>query len=112
MRSASETIDQSFKLVSTGSPVTANIFYGADIYLALTDQGFSYYQAKTGDPNSNGVNFQVGGLNAIDTTTMMPVTDCTAPSPDSVGPGNFHEFFAPDAAANHFVEDYYRLRLG
>jgi hypothetical protein len=103
----SETIDQSFELVSTGSPVTANIFFGADIYLALTDQGFSYYQAKTGDPNSNGVNFQIGGLNAIDTTTMMPVTNCSAPPPDSVGPGTFHEFFAPDAAANHFVEDFY-----
>ncbi len=105
----SETIDQSFELVSTGSPVTANIFFGADIYLALTDEGFSYYQAKTGDPSSNGVNFQVGGLNAIDTTTMMPVTGCTAPSPDSIGPGNFHEFFAPDAAANHFVEDYFNV---
>lgn len=102
-----ETVGQTFKLVSSTTPVTANLFYGADIYLALTDYGFSYYQAKMGDPNSNGVNFQVGGLNAIDTTTNQPVPDCTAPSGHSIGPGNFHEFLSPDGLANHFVEAYF-----
>jgi hypothetical protein len=102
------TINQSAQLVSSGGAVTANIFNGVDIYLALDDYGFSYYVPKTGAADSNGVNVQIGGLNAIDTVTKQPAPMCrSANGTDPIGPGNFHEFLAPDAGANHFVEDNY-----
>ncbi len=65
----SQQINETFQLVGSGPSVTANIFHGADIYLAESDQGFGYFVPKTGNSNSNGVNFQVGGINAVDQTT-------------------------------------------